>query len=356
MMSAPAPSFDRWPRELFVVVAVIPPVLGLIFEPDGLRYDWLHQARSLLAIWVYTLVLGAAIHVGTNAISARWPRLLVGFWGAFVHVFLTLVLVSLVTLILIQPLVWTCPGIGHHEFTLWMRGMTLSAGFVLLGRLYQRFVSTQREAAVAQARSEQALSEARYQALVSRTQPHFLHNALTAAAGLVPSDPDAAERVLRDLGSLFREIVDGTTKPLLRARDEVETARRYLRVQEVRFAGRLTVRVDADVLAEDELVPSLILLPLVENAVLHGLSDGGTCHVHVTCALTREHVSFTVEDDGPGPLQSTHREGTGIGLHDVRARLLSLYGEHASLVTKERALNAPRPGFFAEIRIPREDE
>lgn len=334
---------------------MIPPVLGLIFEPDGLRHDWLHQARSLLAIWVYTLSLGAAIHVCTNGISARWPRLLVGPRGAAIHVILTLLLVSLVTLVMIRPLVWTCPGIGHQEFTLWMRGMTLSACFVLLGRVYQQIVRGREEAAVAQVRSEQALSEARYQALVSRTQPHFLHNALTAAAGLVPSDPKAAERVLRDLGSLFREIVDGTTKPVLRVADEVETARRYLRVQEARFAGRLDTVVDEDPLAEDELVPSLILLPLVENAVLHGLSDGAACHVRVTCSLTTEHVRFTVEDDGPGH-RSTHREGTGIGLHDIRARLEALYGARASLVTRSRDLHPDRPGFLAEIHVPREDE
>jgi sensor histidine kinase YesM len=348
-------TFGAWPRELFFVLLVIPPVLGLIFEPDGLRYGWLHQARSLLAIWVYTLALGAAIHVSTNAISRRWPRLLVGPLGAAIHVAFTLLLVSFVTLVMIRPLVWTCPGIGHREFTLWMRGMTLSACFVLLGRLYQHVMRTREEAAVLQVRSEQALSEARYQALVSRTQPHFLHNALTAAAGLVPTDPKAAENALRDLGSLFREIVDGTTKPVLRAGDEVETARRYLRVQEMRFAGRLDVVIDEDALTQDELVPSLILLPLVENAVLHGLSDGGRCHVRVTCALTAEHVRFTVEDDGPGQ-HSTHREGTGIGLHDVRARLATLYGTRGSLVTRSRELDSKRPGFLAEILIPREDE
>ena len=345
----------RWPRELFIVLLVMPPVLGLIFEPDALRHSWQHQLRSLLAIALYTLVLGAAIQAGTDAINQRWPRLLRGVPGASIHVALTCLMVSVITLVIIRPLVWICAGIGGHEIALWSRGMLLSAVFVLLGRLYQSFVHTREEAAVAKVRSEQALSEARYQALVSRTQPHFLHNALTAAAGLVPSDPDAAERVLRDLGSLFREIVVGTTKAHLRAGDELETARRYLRVQEVRFAGRLQVEVTDDVLACEELVPSLILLPLVENAVLHGLAEGGQLLIRITLKLTSDDVVLVVEDDGPGPARSTHQGGTGVGLGDVRERLEALYGTRASLRTRAGDSSSSRPGFYAELRIPRED-
>jgi len=345
----------RWPRELFVVLLVMPPLLGLIFEPDALRHSWQHQLRSLAAIGIYTLILGASIQGLTDAINQRWPRLLRGALGALMHVALTCVMVTVTTLVVVRPLVWICSGIGGHEVALWVRGMLLSAVFVLLGRLYQGFVHAREESAVAKVRTEQALSEARYQALVSRTQPHFLHNALTAAAGLVPTDPDGAERVLRDLGSLFREIVVGTTKAQLRAGDELETALRYLRVQEVRFAERLRVEVNDDVLASEELVPSLILLPLVENAVLHGLSEGGQLHVRITLTLTAEDVVFVVEDDGPGALKSTHQGGTGVGLRDVRARLEALYGARASLVTRCADSSSARPGFVAELCIPRED-
>ena len=345
----------RWPRELLVGLAIAPPILGLVFEPDGMRHELVHQARSLLAIWIYAMCLGLAIQVMTDGIAARRPRVLEGRAGALRHVALVLALTVAVTGALAYPLVWTCPGLDGRIPTLLLRGVLLSTIYVLLGRLYQSFLETRDEAAASSARAERQLAEARYAALVSRTQPHFLHNALAAAAGLVPRDPVAAERILRDLGSLFREIVHGTEQSTVRALDEVETARRYLRVQELRFAPRLTVDVEIEPLAEGELVPPLVLLPFVENAVLHGLSDGAPTHVRVALDLETDSVLLTVADDGPGLGGSRHQDGARVGTSAVRARLATLYGTAASITTRPARPLSERPGLVVELRIPRED-
>jgi two-component sensor histidine kinase len=345
----------RWPRELLAVLLMAPPILGLVFEPDGMRHELLHQARSLLAIWIYTLCLGLGLQVLTDALVSRWPRVLEGGWGALRHVAITVVMVVVLTGILERPLAWTCPGLDGRIDTLLLRGILLSVLYVLLGRLYQSFLRVREEGVASRARAAQQLAEARYAALMARTQPHFLHNALTAAAGLVPTDPAAAERILRDLGSLFREIVTGSDKRTIRAADELATVRRYLEIQELRFAPRLSVVIDDEALAADELVPPLVLLPFVENAVLHGLSDGGSTRVSVALALEADHVLFTVRDDGPGVGSSRHEDGAHIGTQDVRARLATLYGTDASVVTRPAQPGAARPGFVVEVRIPRED-
>lgn len=351
--TAPVP---KWPRELLAALALAPPLLLLVFEPEGIRYELWHQARSVLAVWIYVMCLGYGIQVVTDAVTARWPRSLDGALGAARHAGLVWALVAVVTAVLAWPLAWTCPGLEGRIGTLGVRGVLLATGYLFLGRLYQAFARTREKAAASRALAEQKLAEARYATLMARTQPHFLHNALATAAGLVPRDPSTAERILRDLGSLFREVVQGTEKRTVRARDELETARRYLQVQALRFAPRLEVEVEAEPLADDELVPPLVLLPFVENAVLHGLSDGEPTRVRVALDLEPDHVLFRVEDDGPGLGASTHARGAGVGASDVRARLATLYGEEASVKERARTPRAARPGHVVELRIPREDE
>ncbi len=346
----------RWPRELLLGLLLTPPLLALVFEPDGMRHPLVHQLRSLSAIWLYVMTLGLAIQLATDAVEARRPGTLDGPLGTVRHVALVWLLVGAVTTVLALPLVWTCPGLDGRMATLALRGVLLATAYVLLGRLYRSFVRTREEAAAARALADRQLAEARYATLMARTQPHFLHNALAAAAGMVPRDPVGAERILRDLGSLFREIVQGTDKRRVRAADELDTARHYLTVQELRFAPRLEVHIEVEALAEDELVPPLVLLPFVENAVLHGLSDGGVTHVRVMLDLEPDHVLFRVEDDGPGLGASKHDRGAGVGTEDARSRLETLYGDEASITTGPLAPGTARPGHMVELRIPREDE
>ncbi len=340
------------PRILLLSLVVAPPFLLLLFEPDGLRHGLMHQARSIAAVFIYSLTIGGALHLMTERVEEQWSNALRGTLGLARHLALTALLVLVITSVLAWPLGQICPGLQGQGVPLLLRGLVLSAGYLVMGRAYARFVRQREEAAAGRAEAERLLVEARYAALVSRTQPHFLHNALAAAAGLVPNDPLAAERMLRDLGALFREVVHGTERAIVRAEEELETARRYLEIQAARFSPHLRVIVEPSTLAKDELVPALVLLPLVENAVLHGMRAGKTLTITVRLELERTHVRFVVRDDGPGPSASSHR-GAGVGLADIRERLYTLYGAEGSL--ELRGVDEGS-GTIAELRIPREED
>lgn len=347
-------STSSLPRVLLASLVIAPPLLLLLFEPEGIRHGLMHQARSVIAVFIYTIAIGAGLHAATERTELRWPRSLQGARGLLRHLGLTAIIVIAMTAVLTHPLGWVCPGLAGQGVPLLLRGLVLSAGYLFMGRAYARFVRQREEAAIGRAEAERLLAEARYATLVSRTQPHFLHNALAAAAGLVPHDAPAAERMLRDLGSLFREVVHGTERAIVRAEEELETARRYLDIQAARFAPNLRVVVEPSAIAKDELVPALVLLPLVENAVLHGMRAGRVLTVAVKLELDRTHVRFVVSDDGPGPSASTHR-GAGVGLSDIRERLVALYGVEASLDLHEAHVENG-PGTVAVLRIPREED
>ncbi len=170
-----------------------------------------------------------------------------------------------------------------------------------------------------------ANASARLAELQSRIRPHFLFNALNTALVLVRVDPARAESVLEDLAELFRVALAevGTSVTLL---EEIELARRYLDIEQIRFGARLAVQWDIDPRCHAARVPPLVLQPLVENAVRHGIEpapDGGLLRVHAV--LQRGQVVLTVSntlgaDDG-GPANPGH----GIALANIRERLHLLH-------------------------------
>jgi hypothetical protein len=200
-------------------------------------------------------------------------------------------------------------------------------------------------------RAEQAQREAlraQLKALQARTNPHFLFNSLNTVAGLIEEEPRKAERVLEQLSSLCRYCLKGSRAEWVRLEEEITAVRDYLQVEGVRLGSRLRTSMEVEPGAETVLVPPLLLQPLVENAVYHGVShrkEGGRVEVRIS----REHsdVVMTVVDDGPGPGSSSHR-GTGTSLADLGQRLKLVYNDRASLV----AGGADEGGYRAEIRIP----
>jgi two-component system, LytTR family, sensor histidine kinase AlgZ len=167
-----------------------------------------------------------------------------------------------------------------------------------------------------------ANAQARLAELQSRIRPHFLFNALNTALALVRTDPERAERVLEDLSELFRVALADAGSSVALA-DEIDLARAYLAIEQVRFGKRLRVDWDIDVHAGRARVPPLVLQPLVENAVRHGIEpavSGGRLWVS---ALARRGqavvmVSNTVGDEPSAP-------GHGMALHNVRERLRLLH-------------------------------
>jgi two-component system sensor histidine kinase AlgZ len=200
-------------------------------------------------------------------------------------------------------------------------------------------------------RAEQAQREAlraQLKALQARTNPHFFFNSLNTVAGLIGEEPRKAERVLEQLSRLCRYSLNGSSAEWVRMEDELAAVNDYLAVEGFRFEGRLQVFVDVEPGSETVLVPPLLLQPLVENAIHHGVAhrkEGG--RVQVRISRNRSNVVMTVVDDGPGPGNSSH-QGTGTSLADLRQRLKLIYGDRASL----DASGTDEGGYRAEMRIP----
>ena len=196
-----------------------------------------------------------------------------------------------------------------------------------------------------------ANASARLAELQSRIRPHFLFNALNTALALVRVDPARAESVLEDLAELFRTALAevGASVPLA---DEIELARRYLAIEQIRFGERLQVdwRIDADPRVLAARVPPLVLQPLVENAVRHGIEPaarGGRIVVSATVQLGQVVVTVT----NPLVSEASANPGHGMALHNVRERLRLLHDLAADCEVRRESTPAGEL-FHARIVLP----
>ncbi|HEX8696937.1 MAG TPA: histidine kinase [Longimicrobium sp.] len=201
--------------------------------------------------------------------------------------------------------------------------------------------------AVRAARLEASVTEARLSALRMELNPHFLFNTLNSVAGLVRRrENDQAVGVLATLGELLR-ITLGQREQEVPLELELDFLRRYLEIERVRFHDRLTVEVDVPAPLLHHPVPSLVLQPLVENAVRHGIAlQPGPGRLAIRAARRGGELVLEVSDTGPGP--GAVVRGGGVGLKNTRERLTRLYGERAAL----RLEAAPGGGTRAVVTLP----
>jgi sensor histidine kinase YesM len=200
------------------------------------------------------------------------------------------------------------------------------------------------------AKIEGQLAQARLQALNAQIRPHFLFNTLHTIGQLWRSgQSDDADAVLDHLGALFHKVSSSTSRFEVPLAEELALVRDYLAIEEVRFRDRLRPNVGAPSDALDCLVPPLILQPLVENAVRHGISAVSTAGLlEVTAVREGSRLRLVVRDDGPGMSAATKRPGTGTGLRNTRERLAQLYGERGLLSITD----APGGGTIVTVDIP----
>jgi sensor histidine kinase YesM len=211
-------------------------------------------------------------------------------------------------------------------------------------RLSRRFAEAALESEQLQAR----LDQARLQALRLQLQPHFLFNTLNTITALVHVDPPSAERMVTGLSELLRVSLGTAGEQEVRLDRELEVLRHYLDIQLIRFPDRLSVLFDIDPAAREAMVPSLLLQPLVENAIKHGITPRVAAgHLHISVRRQNETLSLEVIDDGVGSV-GTAPASEGVGLGNARARLASLYG------SEHRFHAGPRSegGFNVSIEIP----
>ncbi len=202
---------------------------------------------------------------------------------------------------------------------------------------------------VVAARMGEDLAQAQLRALQAQLNPHFLFNALNSIVTLIGRDPALAQRTVVRLADLLRATLRAGDAQEVALTQELELTRRYLDIEQVRFADRLSVRWDLDDGLES-IVPAFALQPLVENALVHGiarLSGAGT--LVINAQRDAHDVVLRVLDNGPGPHTPTQASrGAGVGLANLRTRLERLYGDAASLTLQVRADG----GTEAVLRIP----
>lgn len=237
----------------------------------------------------------------------------------------------------------------EHDIPSWTASVTtflLQYGFaltlIMAFAYYQRF----RDAQLRSGALERALSAAHLAALRMQLSPHTLFNLLHTIRGQISWDPAAAQAMVVQLGDLLRRLLTAGERDFSRLEDELQFVRLYLGLQQQRFADRLSVKVPDTDGVVGAWVPSLILQPLVENAVVHGLAGHeGPVTIRVEAVVSDEMLSLRVVNTIAAGKDSG---GNGIGLRNVRERLAIQFGDRASF--------SAMPGYdnvwIAEVRLP----
>jgi two-component system LytT family sensor kinase len=206
-----------------------------------------------------------------------------------------------------------------------------------------------RARALRAAHLETRLAEARLRTLEAELHPHFLFNTLHAISTLVHTQPDSADRMISRLSDLLRITFSRSGAACIPLHEELEFLQKYLEIEQTRFQDRLSVDFDIDPETLDAEVPRLILQPLVENAIKHGVAPRmGPGAISIAARRDGERLCLSVRDNGVGLTGGSRAQlHGGVGLSNTRDRLECLYGADQSLNFVEEA-----PGLTVEMRLP----
>jgi two-component system LytT family sensor kinase len=284
------------------------------------RWRWplvFHLAVPIVGGWLFfvaRLLVDAAFGIG----NPSWGEVASNWW--------TIVIINAV---LVPPIYWLLVGSGTAL------------------RFYKQFEARQLRAA----ELRRSLAAAQLDSLRTKLQPHFLFNTLNAMSCLADEgDTEAVMHMVERLGNLLRLSMENGGRQLVTLDEELALLDEYLGIEEIRFKDRLRVVRLVDPEARQALVPSLILQPLVENAVTHGLARRlGASLLEIACQRDGAELSIAVRDDGPGlPPGWTIGAGAGRGLRNVLARLRALYAG----ASRFEVSNGPNGGAVALLRLP----
>jgi two-component system sensor histidine kinase AlgZ len=309
-------------RAVFAVV-VIGELLAILLSlavADGLRDFW--SALSLISLVVQWVGLSSALLI--CLIRPQLNRL--GNWRAGLSVFFILLGVAW---FVAQLFVWIDSSMDlamlprSPNDLIWRTvGISAIVGVLALHYLYLQYLWR---------RQEEAENSARLQALYSRIRPHFLFNSMNTIASLTRSDPAMAEEVVQDLADLFRVSL-GDASQLSSLGKELDLARQYLSIEGYRLGDRLRLEWDLLDLPEQAKIPPMIIQPLLENAVYHGIepaANGGT--ITITGRYRRKRINLSIRNTLPEAGEQSHREGNQLAMENIRARLAGVYDLEASL-------------------------
>ncbi len=313
------PSSNTLPdfRNLGVMLSIFVFVTAVTLLAEALRHDslaaWLGASAAAVAfVLPVTIVSLLILGIGTPWLRRIDFRLAV----VCVVIFELLVVTALV------QFVWLLlPEVNGFNTLLryWLFTATLSLALIAYFDLRTRALSP-------------ALTEARLQALQARIRPHFLFNSLNAVLSLMRAEPRRAETALEDLSELFRVLMADNRK-LIPLQRELELCRQYLGIESLRLEDRLNVEWRTDSLPEDAMVPPLILQPLLENAVYHGIepsSQPGTINIDIRRKAERLEMVLS----NPVPQASRQQSGNKMALANIKERLQLHFDAEATLTTK----------------------
>jgi two-component system, LytTR family, sensor kinase len=318
-----------WTRLFFTLVfawaplAVATPLILLLARRYPPLRPWAFSA------WLFHLGAWCMICIVSGAWTAGFERIL-NPWadpsgpGLFVHLFWFRFFGDLVSYLILYAAVI---GIGY--------------AFESRERLARQQTET--------AQLSEQLARAQLDSLRRQVEPHFLFNSLNAVAGLVREGrSEAAVTTIAGLSDFLRRVLEDSTRQEVRLSEEIEYLQKYLDIQKVRFAERLAVKIQVPGELMGSQVPSLILQPMVENAIKHGIAkraQGG--EVRVSAAHSNGILKLTVYNDGP--CLAEHHDGrSGIGISNTRTRLQRLYGESFELSLQNHGPH----GVEATVSVP----
>lgn len=205
-----------------------------------------------------------------------------------------------------------------------------------------------RERDLRAAQLEAKLAQTQLQILKMQLDPHFLFNTLNAISALIHQDVELADRMIARLGDMLRATLDNANQQEVAFKQEIDFIQPYLEIEKARLGARLTVDLDIDPAAMDAKVPNLILQPLVENAIRHGIAiRPGPGRIRIEATRDKGFFHLAITDTGPG-LQMSAPALKGIGLANTRARLEKLYGPNQRL----ELTNGPGGGLQVAITLP----
>ncbi len=229
---------------------------------------------------------------------------------------------------------------------------TLLYWLMLLVSYATNYYRRYRTGEIRASRLEAQLAQAQLQALKMQLQPHFLFNTLHSISALLHRDPDAADRMIARLGDFLRLTLDNSGTQEVKLQKELEFLTCYLEIERVRFQDRLTTSVEVEPAALDAPVPNLILQPVVENAIRHGIAQTrGPARVEISAKREGGALRIRVRDNGPGLAAAARPEDgpkEGLGLSNTRARLEQFYGAAHRFELE----NAPGGGLLVTLEIP----
>lgn len=258
------------------------------------------------------------------------------------------VLIDRIAFSLHPSLVKSVPSYGVIPSRIWLTWAFALLGWSVLYFSMNGWISLERERRRAVA-AEGLAQSARLQALQSQLQPHFLFNTLNSISALIVDGRiDAATSMISRLSDFLRTSLQTSDTPQIPVASEIVFVRHYLDIQKIRFGDRLTFRLDVAPAALSALVPTLLLQPLVENAVLHGIlphKEGGSVTISVSTEARK--LKLRIEDDGPG-LSDSAAPSFGVGLSNTASRLDELYGDQAKLSVGRGAVS----GVVVSIELP----